>query len=91
MCLLLSESAVDIATLTGAQLVATGLRHAAVVSRCEAWEAAAVRAGAYSGDLAHPLPYCPEFFRSEFASKARHRSPLSLSQSDAAARRRWRT
>jgi len=60
---------IDMATLTGAQLVATGLRHAAVVSKCEAWEAAAVQAGAYSGDLAHPLPYAPEFFRSEFASK----------------------
>ena len=60
---------VDMATLTGAQLVATGLRHAAVVSSSEEWERAAVAAGLASGDLAHPLPFCPEFFRSEFSSK----------------------
>lgn len=59
---------VDLATLTGAQLVATGRRHAAVVSNDEDLEAAAVRAGRASGDLVHPLPYCPEFFRREFKS-----------------------
>ena len=91
---------VDMATLTGAQLVATGKRHAAVVSNCEATEAAAVAAGRASGDLVgrpvravprrcqirsdpgpqpracapsphqvHALPFCPEFYRPEFASK----------------------
>jgi probable aminopeptidase NPEPL1 len=60
---------IDMATLTGAQLVATGKRHAAVVANTEALEAAAVAAGRASGDLVHPLPFCPEFFRSEFASK----------------------
>jgi len=57
------------ATLTGAQLVATGKRHAAIVANTAALEAAAVAAGISSGDLVHPLPYCPEFFRGEFASK----------------------
>ena len=28
-----------------------------------------MKAGQYSGDLVHPLPYCPEFFRGEFKSK----------------------
>jgi probable aminopeptidase NPEPL1 len=60
---------VDLATLTGAQLIATGKRHAAVVSNDEAWEAAVVTAGRSSGDLVHPLPYCPEFFRGEFKSE----------------------
>jgi probable aminopeptidase NPEPL1 len=60
---------IDMATLTGAQLVATGKRHAAVVTNTAALEAAAVAAGLASGDLVHPLPYCPEFFRGEFASK----------------------
>ena len=60
---------VDMATLTGAQLVATGKRHAAVVANTEEMEAAAVRAGLRSGDLCHPLPFAPEFYRGEFASK----------------------
>lgn len=59
---------VDLATLTGAQLVATGRRHAAVVSDDGDLEAAAVAAGRRSGDLVHPLPYVPEFFRKEFRS-----------------------
>ncbi|MBT9559346.1 MAG: leucyl aminopeptidase family protein, partial [Myxococcales bacterium] len=59
---------VDMATLTGAQLVATGRRHAAVITNDETWEHATVIAGRHSGDLVHPLPYCPEFFRSEFKS-----------------------
>jgi probable aminopeptidase NPEPL1 len=49
--------------------VATGRRHAAVVSNCGDLEAAAVRAGLESGDLVHPLPYCPEFYSGEFKSK----------------------
>jgi probable aminopeptidase NPEPL1 len=60
---------VDMATLTGAQLVATGKRHAAIVANSAELESAAITAGLASGDLVHPLPYAPEFFRSEFASK----------------------
>jgi probable aminopeptidase NPEPL1 len=63
-----SDVIVDMATLTGAQLVATGRRHAAVVSNCEDLEAAAVRAGKECGDLVHALPYCPEFYSGEFKS-----------------------
>lgn len=65
---------VDMATLTGAQLVATGKRHAGIVANTEEVELAAVAAGKRSGDLVHPLPYCPEAYRAEFASKARGRS-----------------
>jgi probable aminopeptidase NPEPL1 len=60
---------VDMATLTGAQLVATGLLHAAVVSNRGGLEAAAVRAGRESGDLTHPLPFAPEVFQTEFKSE----------------------
>ena len=63
------EVIVDLATLTGAQLVATGKRHAAVVCNDDALEARAVAAGQRSGDLVHPLPYCPEFYRGEFKSQ----------------------
>ena len=31
-------------------------------------EVACVRAGQYSGDLVHPVPYCPELHFSEFSS-----------------------
>jgi probable aminopeptidase NPEPL1 len=60
---------VDAATLTGAQLVATGVRHAAVVSNRAGLEARAVAAGLQSGDLTFPLPFAPEFFQDEFKSK----------------------
>ncbi len=60
---------VDLATLTGAQLVATGRRHAAIVCNDAELEAEAVTVGRSSGDLVHPLPYVPEFFRKEFKSE----------------------
>jgi probable aminopeptidase NPEPL1 len=61
----------DAATLTGAQMVATGLNHAAVVSNDEELEHLAVRTGRAVGDLLHPLPFAPEFYQPEF------RSPLA--------------
>ena len=60
---------VDLATLTGAQMTATGRRHAAIVCNDAALEERALAAGRRSGDLTHPLPYCPEFYRKEFKSK----------------------
>ena len=57
---------VDMATLTGAQGVTTGRRHAAVLSNDEGLESTAVECGRLSGDLAHPVVYCPEFFTEEF-------------------------
>jgi probable aminopeptidase NPEPL1 len=60
---------VDMATLTGAQLIATGRRHAAIESNSDKLDLLAQEMGRYCGDLVHPIPYCPEFFRSEFASK----------------------
>ena len=57
---------VDIATLTGAQMVSTGRKHAGIMSTTERLEVATVAAGRLSGDLAHPLLYCPEFYRKEF-------------------------
>jgi probable aminopeptidase NPEPL1 len=63
-----ADIVIDAATLTGAQLVSTGLLHAAVVSDDADLEAAAVRAGRESGDLTHPLPFAPELFQREFQS-----------------------
>lgn len=63
------DAIVDLATLTGAQLVATGHRHAGIVCNDDDLEARLLRAGKLSGDLCHALPYVPEFYRQEFASK----------------------
>uniref|UniRef100_A0A8C0NLX7 Probable aminopeptidase NPEPL1 n=1 Tax=Canis lupus familiaris TaxID=9615 RepID=A0A8C0NLX7_CANLF len=58
----------DMATLTGAQGIATGKYHAAVLTNSAEWEAACVKAGRRCGDLVHPLVYCPELHFSEFTS-----------------------
>lgn len=63
------DALIDMATLTGAQLVATGVRHAAVVSNRAGLEALALEVGRASGDLTWPLPFAPEFFQEEFKSK----------------------
>ncbi|XP_030635593.1 putative aminopeptidase NPEPL1 [Chanos chanos] len=65
---LAADIILDMATLTGAQGISTGKYHAAVMTNNEQWEAACVRAGRSSGDLAHPLVYCPELHFSEFTS-----------------------
>ncbi|XP_058859446.1 probable aminopeptidase NPEPL1 [Acipenser ruthenus] len=65
---LCADIILDIATLTGAQGISTGKYHAAVMTNSEEWEAACVKAGRNSGDLAHPLVYCPELHFSEFTS-----------------------
>jgi probable aminopeptidase NPEPL1 len=58
----------DMATLTGAQLMATGRRHAALYCNDDELEAKAMAAGKSSGDLTSPLPYAPEFFRADYKS-----------------------
>lgn len=59
---------IDLATLTGAALVATGKVHAAIVSNDEGLEAAAVAAGLRAGEPVFPLLYAPELLRRELRS-----------------------
>ena len=59
----------DCATLTGAQLVSTGKRHAAIYTNDGELEDTLVALGKRTGDLVHPLPYAPEFYRKEFSSR----------------------
>lgn len=59
---------VDMATLTGAQGIATGKYHAAILSNNEEIEKLCITAGLRSGDLVFPVPYTPELHFSEFAS-----------------------
>jgi probable aminopeptidase NPEPL1 len=60
---------VDMATLTGAQLVAAGKTHAGILANSSDLEGRAVRAGLQSGDLVVPLLYAPELLMKEFDSK----------------------
>ena len=58
----------DIATLTGAQGVATGRHHGALLTNQPEWEEFSVSAGRASADLVHPMIYCPELHFTEFSS-----------------------
>jgi probable aminopeptidase NPEPL1 len=64
-----ADTILDAATLTGAQMISTGLVHAAVVSNDAELEQALVAAGYRSGDLVHPLPFAPELYKPEFTSQ----------------------
>ena len=63
-----AEVIFDAATLTGAQLVATGTNHAAIVSNDPMLEQLVMQSGYATGDLVHPLPFAPEFYKPEFKS-----------------------
>lgn len=63
-----ADTVFNAATLTGAQLVSTGVLHAAIVSNDETLERLVIGAGKHSGDLVHPLPFAPEFYKQEFES-----------------------
>jgi probable aminopeptidase NPEPL1 len=57
------------ATLTGAQLIATGMHHAGIMANSAEWEDAVYAAGQRSGDWCFPLLYAPELLMKEFDSK----------------------
>ncbi|WP_141732492.1 M17 family metallopeptidase [Oligoflexus tunisiensis] len=60
---------INAATLTGAQMVATGLLHAGVVSNREDLEQLAKKVGLETGDMVVPLPFAPELYQNEFKSQ----------------------
>lgn len=62
------DALIDLATLTGAALVATGKAHAALYCSDAGLEAHAVARGRAVGEPCHPLIYAPELFRKEFKS-----------------------
>jgi len=59
---------VDMATLTGAQLITTGKRHASVLCNTMEWEQRVIKAGKLSGDLCFPILYAPDLLMDEFRS-----------------------
>jgi probable aminopeptidase NPEPL1 len=63
---------IDMATLTGAQGIATGAKHGAIYCSDESLESLALTVGKATGDLVFPVPYCPEFYRAEFKSVVSH-------------------
>jgi probable aminopeptidase NPEPL1 len=67
----------DMATLTGAQGVTTGQKHAAIYCTDDDLEALAMKVGKYTGDLTMPIVYCPEFHRAEFKSQVCRSSDVS--------------
>ena len=62
------DCVIDMATLTGAQLIATGKKHAGILANSLDVERRTVDAGLRSGDLVFPLLYAPELLKSEFKS-----------------------
>ena len=59
---------IDAATLTGAQLIATGKWHAGLVCNDADLEAAALKAGLQCGDHAMPMLFSPELHMGEYKS-----------------------
>ena len=64
------ELVVDMATLTGAQMIATGKHHAAIFANDEATERAAVAAGRRTGDPRAPAAVRASSHRAEFARRS---------------------
>lgn len=60
---------VDMATLTGAQGIATGKYHAGLLSNSRMWEEVFLKSGRRSGDLCFPFVFTPELHFSEFKSE----------------------
>ncbi|VDN07339.1 unnamed protein product [Thelazia callipaeda] len=63
-----ADTIIDMATLTGAQAYATGKVHAAVLTNSDKWEDLICKAGRASGDLVHPLPFCPDIHFNDLKS-----------------------
>jgi len=61
---------IDIATLTGAQLITTGKRHAGLVCNDDVMEALVIKSGKATGNIVFPMLYAPEvLFATQFSSK----------------------
>jgi probable aminopeptidase NPEPL1 len=62
------DEVINMATLTGAQGVATGSKHAGVYVSEAKQEAEIVEAGLASGDVCFPILYCPEAHEEVYSS-----------------------
>ena len=58
----------DMATLTGAQLICTGKLHSGILTPDESFERKMIEAGRRCGELVYPMIYAPEILLDEFKS-----------------------
>ncbi|KAI9014660.1 hypothetical protein BC832DRAFT_162150 [Gaertneriomyces semiglobifer] len=60
---------IDMATLTGAQLITTGNKFASILSNSTSFESKVIQSGQKIGDWCFPILYAPETLKKEFDSK----------------------
>ncbi|KAJ3186492.1 putative aminopeptidase npepl1 [Gaertneriomyces sp. JEL0708] len=60
---------IDMATLTGAQLITTGNKFASILSNSTSLESKVIQSGQKVGDWCFPILYAPETLKKEFDSK----------------------
>lgn len=63
------DTIIDMATLTGAQLIATGKVHAGILCNNAGVETALMQAGLSAGETVYPMLYAPEILMPEFKSE----------------------
>jgi probable aminopeptidase NPEPL1 len=62
------DTIIDIATLTGAALIASGKNHASMFTMSHELATKAMAVGKETGDLVHELVFCPELHRDNIKS-----------------------
>lgn len=73
----------DMATLTGAQGIATGTQHGAIMAAFEEEEKELVAAGKISGDNAFPILFAPEFHKPLYKSEVADMRNITTPRTDA--------
>ncbi|KAG5510119.1 hypothetical protein JKF63_07015 [Porcisia hertigi] len=77
------DEVIDMATLTGAQGIATGSRHAGIYVSDANAERDLVTAGLRSGDVCFPVLYCPEYHEEVYKSSCADMRNIANSPSSA--------
>ncbi|CAJ1006353.1 M17 aminopeptidase N-terminal domain 2 [Leishmania naiffi] len=77
------DELINMATLTGAQGVATGSKHAGIYVSDAKAEQDMVNAGLQSGDVCYPVLYCPEYHEEVYRSPCADMRNIANSQSSA--------
>lgn len=60
---------IDMATLTGAQMITTGKNHAGILTKEMEFERLVYQSGQKCGEWVYPMLYAPEILKKEFASE----------------------
>lgn len=78
-----ADYVLDMATLTGAQGIATGTKHAAIYCNDDEAEGKILQAGRQCGDTCFPVLYCPEYHLPQYRSPCADLRNIMLSRTDA--------